>query len=331
MPQSGKSEEPDEPETVKDDLLAMIDGAFGASEPDVLDTLMDEISGLRGRGSTERQLAKVQQILNRLIHEPVAISSPENWEQYLKDNLDDSYDWLAEFLIERGERIILVAAEGAGKSVFFRQVAICMAAGIHPFTLEKMRPIKTLTVDLENMDKIFLRNSRKIMDLARRMTWMSDDTPIDAHFKLIPQGLNLLSGADQLLFESMLEEIKPEILFLGPLYKAYIDPGGRTSEAVATETAKYFDKIRVEFNCALFLEQHAPLGSGGVRDLRPINSSVWSRWPEFGLNFAGKATEPGYYDMGTFRGSRDERRWQKVMHRGNDSWGEFPFVVDEFM
>lgn len=328
MPQSGKSEEPD---SVKEDLLAMIDGAFGAGEPEPLDALIDQISELRGRGSPERQLAKVQQILNRMMNEPVEMLSPENWEQYLKDNLDDSYDWLAEFLLERGERVILVAPEGAGKSVMFRQIAICMAAGIHPFTMEKMRPIRSLTVDLENMDKIFRRNSRKMMNLARRMTWMSDDTPIDAHFKLIPQGLNLLNLADQLILESMMEEVKPEILFLGPLYKSFIDPGGRTSDAVATETAKYFDKLRVEFNCALFLEQHAPLGSGGSRDLRPFGSSVWSRWPEFGLNFAPKATEPGYYEMGTFRGSRDERRWPKLMHRGNDSWGEFPFVVDEFM
>jgi replicative DNA helicase len=142
--------------------------------------------------------------------------------------------------------------------------------------------------------------------------------------------MDLLKAPDRLILEDALEKHKPELLVIGPLYKAFLDPGGRTSESIAIEVAKYLDTIRVVYNCALWIEHHAPLGATGAsRDLRPFGSAVWSRWPEFGLALQPDPTAIGeyVYDVRHFRGARDERQWPIKMKRGK----QFPFEVIEFM
>lgn len=297
---------------------------------DDLERFLESIEHLRGNGNPDLRLPKAKAILNKLVEEAHDLGMPENWEEYLRRETDDSYDWLARGFLERGERVVVVAGEGVGKSMLARQLAICLAAGLHPFTQERINPIRTLTVDLENPPKIFRRTSRRMMDLARQRSWLSKEAPIQAFFRLLPAGVNLLKVEDQMGIEAMIEEIQPDILFMGPLYKSFIDPGGRSPESIATEIAMFYDRLRANYGCALWLEQHAPLGNSLTgRDLRPFGSAVWSRWPEFGLTLAPSIITPGSYDVGYFRGARDERQFPKVMHRGEH--GEFPFVVDEFM
>jgi len=87
--------------------------------------------------------------------------------------------------------------------------------------------------------------------------------------------------------------------------------------------------IRDYYNCALWLEHHAPLGSSmATRELRPFGSAVWSRWPEFGLALQPDPTAVGdyVYDVRHFRGARDQRQFPLKMKRGL----VFPFEVIEF-
>jgi replicative DNA helicase len=152
----------------------------------------------------------------------------------------------------------------------------------------------------------------------------------DAHLVVKPAGLDLLTSTDRRVLEDHIEAVKPELLVMGPLYKSFVDPGGRTSEAVAVEIAKYLDYIRDTYKCALWLEHHAPLGTSmSTRDLRPFGSAVWSRWPEFGLSLTPDLTSGiAYtYDVKHFRGARDERQWPTKMKRGT----LFPFEVIDFM
>ena len=208
-----------------------------------------------------------------------------------------------------------------------RQVAILAGNGIHPFTYQRMRQIRTLTVDLENPERIIRRTSRKIMEAAIRRGYASKP---DVHLLIKPAGLDLLTVGDRQILEAHIEEIRPELLVMGPLYKSFVDPGGRTSEAVAVEIAKYLDYIRDTYKCALWLEHHAPLGTSmSTRDLRPFGSAVWSRWPEFGLSLTPDLTSGTAftYDVKHFRGARDERQWPTKMKRGT----LFPFEVLDFM
>ena len=246
------------------------------------------------------------------------------WDSFIDETDDDSYDWLVTNLLEREERVIVVAPEGVGKSMLARQVALCCAAGIHPFTLADIPPVRTLYVDLENPERIIRRTSRKILKAAHFRSGRKDE--IDAHLFSKPDGLNLLSTNDRVLLEQTIEMVEPDLICLGPLYKSFIDPGGRTSESIAIEIATYLDTIRTAYSSALWLEHHAPLGSGGSRDLRPFGSAVWSRWPEFGLTLEQDATAPGEYVVGQFRGARDERAFPRRMKRGD----HFPFEVTEW-
>ena len=106
-------------------------------------------------------------------------------------------------------------------------------------------------------------------------------------------------------------------------------PGGRTAEAVAVEVAKYLDYIRDSYQCALWLEHHAPLGESMTnRQLRPFGSAVWSRWPEFGIALTPDISSGvAYtYDVKHFRGARDDRPWPTKIKRGR----LFPFEVVEY-
>lgn len=257
---------------------------------------------------------------------PVNPGRMVDWQSFVDEASDDSYDWIIPNLLERRERVIVVAAEGVGKTMLARQVAITTSLGVQPFTFQRMEPIRTLTVDLENPERIIRRSSRSIFGAARSYGYAKKSL---AKLVIKPDGLNLLSASDRLLLESYIEDAQPELLVMGPLYKSFIDPGNRTSEAVAIEVVKYLDTLRSVYGCALWLEHHAPLGESQTsRNLRPFGSAVWSRWPEFGLSLQPDPTSMGeyVYDVKHFRGERDERYWPLKMKRGK----KFPFETLTF-
>ena len=245
------------------------------------------------------------------------------WSPFLEADVDLSYDWVIPNVLERQERVIVVAAEGAGKTTLARQVALMSSAGIHPFRRDVMPAVRTLMIDLENPERIIRRTSGRIYD---KIKWFDKHKEMDAHLLMKPDGVNLLTPKDKLLIEEHVATIKPDIIFFGPLYKAFIDPGGRTAESVSLEIAKFLDYIRHTYNCALWIEHHAPLGSGGQRDLRPFGSAVWSRWSEFGLALAPDPTDPELIQFNHYRGQREAREWPALCKRGVN----WPFEVVEF-
>jgi hypothetical protein len=257
---------------------------------------------------------------------PVDFGRLVDWDSFINESTDDSYDWVIEDILERGERVIVVAAEGVGKTMLARQVAILSGCGINPFTYQKMKQIRTLTVDLENPERIIRRTASSILNTALDRGYTTKPT---AQLLVKPSGLDLMKAEDRMILETAIEEAKPELLVMGPLYKAFIDPGGRTSESVAVEVARYLDHVRDVYKCALWLEHHAPLGESMTnRQMRPFGSAVWSRWPEFGIALTPDLTGggPHVYDVRHFRGARDERPFPTKMRRGK----LFPFEVMEF-
>lgn len=249
-----------------------------------------------------------------------------HWNDFLQEHTSDTYEWVIPGLLERSERVIVVAAEGVGKTMLARQVGLLSAGGVHPLSFQQMSPITTLTVDLENPDRIIRRTGRSIAMQAMAHGRVSR---LRAHLLTKPSGMDLLKAADRAILEEALDTVRPDLLVIGPLYKAFLDPGGRTSESIALEIAKYLDTIRTVYRCALWIEHHAPLGTSMTsRDLRPFGSAVWSRWPEFGISLQPDPTALGayVYDVRHFRGARDERHWPTKMKRGT----RFPFEVLEW-
>lgn len=269
---------------------------------------------------------------NRIIIEAVSSGIEDKgrfvqWNDFIEEKDDDSYEWVIPGLLEKQERVIVVAAEGVGKTMLARQVALCSAAGIHPFTYSHMAPIKTLTVDLENPERIIRRMSAKILASAMRHGHVQR---VYGELLIKPAGLDLMKVQDRAILEEAIERAEPQLLVMGPIYKSFVDPGGRTSESIVVEIARYLDSLRTRYGCAMWLEHHAPLGTTlATRELRPFGSAVWSRWPEFGISLQPDPTapEPYVYDVRHFRGARDERQWPLKIKRGTS----FPFQVIEFM
>lgn len=313
----------------QDEKITKLDNDIQENLVDEKDEALNKILLMLQRDdmSATQKIMKTSSLLDSLSAPPALdMGRLVSWKEFIDESVDDSYDWLIPNLLEKGERVIVVAAEGVGKTMLARQVAICSACGIHPFSYQKMRPIKTLTVDLENPERIIRRTSRTIMTQALHRSGIKQ--PLSDLFTK-PAGLDLLKQSDRNLLEEQIEKSEPEMIVMGPLYKSFVDPGGRTSEAIAVEVAKYLDSLRAIYGCALWLEHHAPLGTSMTsRDLRPFGSAVWSRWPEFGISLTPDmlSGDPYVYDVKHFRGARDEREWPLKIKRGKI----FPFEVLEY-
>ena len=296
-----------------------------------LTSLAEQVSSLLGREdlSENVRLSKASMLISSFgFEDKIDKGRLVNWSDLVLEEVEDGYDWVIPNVLERGERVIVVAAEGVGKTMLARQIAICSAYGIHPFTMARMKPIRTLTIDLENPEKIIRRSSASIIGASKHLGYLKGAP--ECHILIKPSGVDLMRASDKAIIEEAVETIRPDLLLLGPIYKSFVDPGGRTSEAVTVEVAKYFDMLRDYYKCALWLEHHAPLGtSSSTRDLRPFGSAVWSRWPEFGLSLTPDPTAVGdyVYDVRHFRGARDVREFPTKMRRGK----VFPFEVLEFM
>lgn len=295
-------------------------------EPDQFYAIAEQIQQLaNSKSKLDIKLAKAQNLIisSTLSDEKPRLGRLVHYGDFIREVDHDVYDWVIEGLLERGERVMVVAPEGGGKSVLARQVVILAGAGIHPFTFQEIPPVRTLMVDLENPEKIIRRQSRRFFE-AIRVHYPGKREHL-SHLFTKPDGMNILSMQDRAMLESIIAETEPEILALGPIYKSYLDPGGKTPTALITEIAMYLDYIRITYGCTLWLEHHAPLGvTGSNRELRPADSAVWLRWPEFGFAIAPDITVTEYeYDFKQWRGPRDKRNWPTRLKRGT----MFPFEV----
>lgn len=238
------------------------------------------------------------------------------WKHLLAE--PETYDWVVPSLIEREDRIIIVGGEGAGKSFLLRQMTLYISAGLHPFHRTEIQPKKTLFVDLENPERIIRRTSKIIMEGIRQTLPYAT---IEDSLLIKSNGLNLLDAKDQKELERIIDAASPDILTISPIYKAYNATEANDRNAQVTEIVKYLDYIRETFGCALLLEHHAPLGSAGSnRLLRPVDSGVWTRWPEFGLAISPDELNPGVFELKHFRGGREDRDWPQKIARGNFGW-----------
>ena len=123
------------------------------------------------------------------------------------------------------------------------------------------------------------------------------------------------------------EDFKPDLLIIGPIYRLHT--GDPNSEEHARKVSVVLDEARATSNCAVFMEAHSPHhnGFGQHRTLRPVGSSLWMRWPEFGFGLRPvedeKSAEDGDGARGRrflpWRGMRDERSWPRFIKQG-DKW-----------
>lgn len=271
------------------------------------------------RAEIEADLAALADPETNALLERMAVEEAEARRSVGLDELlaedDDEYDWIVPGLFERGDRTIVTGGEGKGKSTLLRQMALRCASGLHPFTAERIQPLRVLFVDAENTRRQTRRKMRALREVAGPE--YQEDL---LRFEFRGEGLNLAATPDAEWLAERIEANQPDLLFIGALYKL-ID-GDSKEEPLAKAVAKTFDEIRTIYDIALIIEAHSPHGEGGSkakRPIRPFGASLWLRWPEFGIHLADDGT------LENWRGPRDERAWPAKLRRGMP----WPWEVDQ--
>jgi len=229
---------------------------------------------------------------------------------------DPPIDWVIKGVIERLDRLIWTGREGLGKTTVTRQMAGGAAAGLHPFNNTIIPPVRVLCIDLENPLRLNRHEWRKIVDAARR----KGRPIVDAALYIIPrpEGIDLLHGDDAEWLAERAVAHKPDLLIIGPLYKLHIGDAGE--EPAARAITSVLDKVRIAANCALIVEAHVPHSDANPGLVRPVGSSLFMRWPEFGYGIRpdvidGKVTEK-VVRVQPWRGPRAERDWPRRLKWG---------------
>ena len=229
-----------------------------------------------------------------------------------------SEEWVVDGLISRGDRVILTGSEGAGKTVMQRQIAVCTAAGIHPFGEQPMSPRRVLVIDAENPLRIMVNSYGRLRGEIHKLGLTTADRLWIHRF---PQGLNLDKASDRLKLHGLCRTYRPDLLVIGPAYKLYVGGANAREEDLARLVTSTLDGLREEFGFAVLLEHHSPHASPNVpvRSVRPIGSSLWMRWPEFGIGLRlERSDRPGQRsaEVVHWRGPRDERPWPERVESG---------------
>lgn len=236
----------------------------------------------------------------------------------------DAYDWVIPGLLERKDRLIVTGPEGSGKTTFVRQLAVLAAAGIHPTTFAAIDPVRVLVVDAENTERQWRRAVRWSTRRAREVGVVDPGQAINI---VAGNRIDITRGSHLSEIHRLIDRHKPDILFIGPLYK--LVPKAINNDDDAAPLIVGLDSLR-ERDIALVMEAHAgkSTGASGERDLRPRGSAALLGWPEFGFGLRPDPESTGdahLVSVSRWRGDRDERDWPRLMRRGK-SWPWEPVI-----
>lgn len=230
---------------------------------------------------------------------------------------DMPYDWLMGDVLERRDRLILIAREGIGKSTMLRQFAYQGAAGVN-WTRPSRRcePFKTVIVDAENSERQTARAVGRLMYCARKAGGYNPDfvKPI------YEPRLDLTSPVWRERVEGHLEIEQPDLLIVGPIYKVFATNSKLNYEENALRAIGVLDEWRERFGVTILLEHHAPKGEG----LDPRGSAAWLGYPEFGRTLQYDKDQDAF-KFGRFRFDRDVRDWPTWWYYNENPTG-WPWV-----
>lgn len=255
---------------------------------------------------------------------------------------EEPAEWIIPGLIARMDRVVITGHEGHGKSVLLRQLAACIAAGVHPWSRERSHePARVLHVDVENSRPQTRRGYRMVQNLGQNLPhgWQKRVT-----VRIRPAGIDI-PGRDAGWLHQVASECSPDVIVIGPAYKAMLGDPQKDRDVLALLSA--LDDVRVRHNAALIIEHHSPHGVGdGPRTVRPYGSSVWQRWPEVGIGLrdhvrdaaqqeirreqeerTGHAAPMDWLDVVPWRPPREPRDWPTQIRWG--AVGELPWKASD--
>lgn len=233
--------------------------------------------------------------------------------------VEEDHDWVVPGLFERGDRMIITGFEGFGKSTWIRQMAIQFAAGINPITMDHIEPLRVQVVDVENTEGQWRKEVRGMTRTAKKYG-VADPENLD----LACHGrIDLTKDAALGAVHRLLDQNRPDVLFIGPIYKMV--PNGINNDDDAAPLITALDSLR-DRGVVLVMEGHSPKGGGHqARDLSPRGSAALMGWPEFGFGLGPESEGSEAASIQRWRGDRNRGTdWPKRLERG----GPFPWTAD---
>jgi hypothetical protein len=266
---------------------------------DAVELVEDSLTAVRGA----RDERKGVEILTR------------GWEKFLHD-VPETRRMVVPGLLGEGDRCVLTGSGGLGKSTMLQQIAVCAAAGISPFdwsTEDPFEPVRVTIMDHENPDH---RLKTRLWPLVKQARDMGLD--IEDRLTLGGRGnsIDLLRAADALSLLRTVEHDKPDLLYIGPVYKMH--SGDPDKEMVVKQVTNVLDSIR-EMGVAVITEAHHTKGAKQGGSLEPSGSNLWTWWPEFGLGLrldSDSNDEVRRCTLERWRIDREALDWPVTVERG---------------
>jgi DnaB-like helicase N terminal domain/AAA domain len=228
------------------------------------------------------------------------------------------YDWLIPGLFERGDRMMITGPPGKGKSTLMRQMSIFAAAGIHPFELRPIAPLRVLVIDRENSWAQWTRKSEVMFAQAHALGRGDLVKQLVLHCQ--PKEMDLARDRDLGMVHRVMDDEGPfDLVQIGPLYK--LAPRAIQTDDEAAPITAALDSIRERGAC-LLIEAHAVKDKNG--SLAPRGSAALTGWPEFGRGLSQDLANPQKWWLEEWRGDRDERDIPAALLKG----GPVPWMVE---
>lgn len=227
-------------------------------------------------------------------------------------------------VLAQGDRWLLTAFEGHGKSTLLRQLAIQMACGIHPWTNADMPRQKVLLIDSENHPDQVLESWQKLAQLAADYGHQLQENELIV-LETWDEDIDLTSEEGAAWLLERVHGHQPQAVCMGPLYN--LSSRDLSEHQVATRLKQAVNKARAISGAAFILEHHAPHAQGGGdRSVRPYGSSVFLKWPDFGHGLK-PTDDKGVYELQKTRFNRvRNREFPPFMRWGKDEQNEWPWM-----
>lgn len=261
----------------------------GVDSVDLLDWAHDQLRGVRDARKGVR-----------LLSEPIGDFMARKPE---------APDWILPGLLARGDRAVFTGGGGIGKSTLCRQIAVCAAAGVHPFTHGPIDAVRVTVFDRENTEAQNQDNFARMLDTV---DWVGADVSDTLRIDSKGHALDLLNPQDALSLLRTVEADQPDLVYIGPVYKLHNDDPDK--EVVTKRITAVLDQVR-ECGCAVITEAHANKGGS----LAPSGSNLWTWWPEFGR---GLRLDPSSDEhirrcaLERWRFDRQPREWPDAVQAG---------------
>lgn len=234
----------------------------------------------------------------------------------------DTAPWAIPGLMRKGERMILTGYEGFGKSAMLKQIAVCTAVGMQPFSLTPNgQPKRVVVIDCENPTDDLMEDFDRLRNAAKREgLWDDPDLFIEPHAPI-----NLGDLPDVAWLAERVRAHEPDLLVIGPLYNMM--SGDSAKEVEVARLLHRLAQMQAQVPFALVIEHHPPHAVGNEeRSVRPIGSTILQRWPSFGFGLmpTDKADMSQPFEFRSWRGARRRgRSWPAMIRQlstGGDGW-----------